>query len=96
MVRTPAERRDTALVDAALHALTGRLAIAEARLARHPFLCGTALTLADIQFGHILYRYFDIPLKRTEMPALHAYFQRLGDRPAYRRHVMVSYEALRA
>ena len=73
--------------------LTDRLAIAETRLARHPFPCCAALTLADSRFGHILCHQFEIPVKRAKMPALHACFQRLSDRPAYRRHVMVSHEA---
>lgn len=96
VVRTPAERRDPAATAVALAALNARLVLAEARLAQHPFLCGTALTLADIQFGHILYRYFDIAIDRPALPALTAYYRRLTNRLAYRAHVMVSYDALRA
>lgn len=96
VVRTPAAQRDPDAIAAALAALTPKLSIAEARLSRHPYLCGDSLSLADIQFGHILYRYFDIPLDRPTMPALAAYHDRLCDRPAYRAHVMVSYDALRA
>jgi glutathione S-transferase len=53
------------------------------------------LTLADIQFGHVLYRYYDIAIDRAEHPAIRRYYQRLTTRPAFREHVMVSYEALR-
>lgn len=96
VVRTPTERRDPVAIAAALATLNARLAIAEARLAQQPFLCGPALTLADIQFGHILHRYFDIAIDRPALPALEAYSRRLTERPAYRAHVMVSYDALRA
>ena len=96
VVRTQAERRDPAAIADAMQALTRYLAIAESRLAHHPFLCGDALTLADIQFGHILYSYFEIEIDRPDMPALAAYYRCLRNRPAYRAHVMVSFDALRA
>jgi formamidase len=56
---------------------------------------GEDLTLADIQFGHVLFRYFDIAIARTSRPALRRYYEALTTRPAYREHVMVSYEELR-
>ncbi|MCB2110972.1 MAG: glutathione S-transferase N-terminal domain-containing protein [Defluviimonas sp.] len=95
VVRTPAHRRDPAAVTAAVTALSGKLAIAEARLARHDHLAGPDFTLADIQFGHLLFRYYDIDIDRPDLPALAAYYDRLTLRPAYREHVMVSYDALR-
>jgi glutathione S-transferase len=69
--------------------------IAEARLAKTHYLCGDALTLADIQFGHVLYRYFDIDIERPSHPAVLSYYKRLTDRSAFCEHVMVSYEELR-
>lgn len=96
VVRTPEAQRNPEAISHALAALTARLRIAEAQLSRHPFLAGDTLTLADIQFGHVLYRYFDIDIARPDLPALAAYYNRLCTRPAYAEHVRVSYEALRA
>ncbi|MCB1388073.1 MAG: glutathione S-transferase family protein [Rhodobacteraceae bacterium] len=96
VVRTPEARRDPAAIASALKALEVNLHIAEMQLTRHPFLVGDTLTLADIQFGHILHRYFDIDITRPDLPALAAYHARLCARPAYAAHVRVSYEALRA
>lgn len=56
---------------------------------------GEAPAFADIMVGTYLYRYFDLPFDRIETPRLLAYYERLVARPAYRRHVMVSYESLR-
>ncbi len=95
VVRTAPSRQDPTAIAAALDALSVNLQIAESRLAEHPFLVGEALTLADIQFGHCLYRYFDMDIARPDLPHLNTYYARLADRPAYRAHVMVSYEALR-
>ena len=90
------ESRDPVALERALSALDAKLRIAEDRLSRHPFLVGDTLTLADIQFGHILYRYFTIDIARPALPALASYCARLTERPAYRQHVMVSFEALLA
>lgn len=92
VVRTAPADRDAAAIGAALDALHGKLRIAEARLARQAFLAGDAFTLADIQFGHVLFRYFDIGIPRPPLPALRRYYEALAMRPAFREHVMVSYE----
>lgn len=95
VVRTVPRDRDPAAIAAALRTLDAKLDIAEARLSRHAHLAGDDLTLADIQFGHVLYRYFDIAIARPDRPALRRYHDALTRRPAYREHVMVSYEELR-
>ena len=95
VVRTAPKDRDPKVIHEAIGALRRFLDIAEARLAAHAFLCGGELTLADIQFGHVLYRYFDIAIDRPNLPALARYYDRFVARPAYREHVMVSYEELR-
>lgn len=79
----------------ALTTLGDKLCIADARFQKHPFLTGEAFTLADVQFGHVLYRYFNIDIPRPELPGLARYYARLCTRPAYRTHVMTPYAALR-
>lgn len=96
VVRTPENERDPVAIDAALAGLNKKLAIAEERLQVSDWLCGTEFTLADIQFGHILYRYFDIEIERPNLSGLRRYYERLMDRPAYQAHVAISYEELRA
>lgn len=96
VVRTPAQDHDPAAIGKALATLEAKLEIAEARLRDHLFLAGATFTIADIQFGHVLYRYFDLPIARSKLPAIAGYHARLGERPAYREHVMVAYEDLRA
>jgi len=93
--RTAPERRDPALIRRNLDRFEAALALAEPRLAETAYLCGDTLTLADIQFGHVLYRYFDTDLDRLDLPALAAYYARLAERPAYQKTVMVSYDILK-
>lgn len=95
VVRTPAAERDPQAIAAAVMAMEQKLAIAETRLAGSRYLVGDTFTLADIQFGHVLYRYFAIDITRHSLPHLAAYYARLTERPAFRQHVMVSYDELK-
>jgi len=96
VVRTPASRRNQEAIEQAVATLDLYLDIAENQLARHPYLSGDAFTVADVQFGHLLYRYFDIDIERRARPNLLAYYEGLALRPAYREHVMIPYDELRA
>ena len=95
LVRVLPQDRDPAAMRQALQRLARLTAIAEAQIAEHGYLAGREFSLADIQLGHLLYRYYDLPIERPELPALAAYYERLTQRPAFREHVMVSYEELR-
>lgn len=94
-VRTAARDRDAAALARALDRFEGRLDRLEAQLGGRDHICGP-FTLADIVIGHVLYRWFDIDVPRRPRSAVEAYYERLAARPAFRQHVMVSYEALRA
>lgn len=95
-VRTPKAQRDQKTILTAVEALEEKLKIADERLAKHHFLAGEDFTLADIQFGHVLFRYFDIDIQRAEFPNVRTYYNCLAKRPAYREHVMLPYDDLKA
>ena len=95
VVRTPPARQYRAALEQAIGILDRYLDIAETQLGAAPFLCGDDLTLADVQFGHLLYRYFTLVIERRGRPRLGAYYESLVARPAYREHVMVPYDELR-
>jgi glutathione S-transferase len=96
VVRTPPAKRDPGALEVALTQFDRQLDILEAQIGDRPYVMGEDFTLADIVIGHDLYRYFTIDIPRRERPTLAAYYDRLCRRPAYREHVMVSYEPLRA
>jgi glutathione S-transferase len=96
VVRTPAAKRDEAALAKSLKRLDGVLDILDARLDVEPFVGGPDFTFADIVVGHVLYRYFTMDIPRSSRPALERYYFHLCARPAYREHVMVSYDSLRA
>ena len=95
VVRTAPSQQDPVAIRAGIEALEKKLAIDEARLEGQAYLAGMEFTLADILFGHILYRHYDIDIERAELPALRGYYERLAARPAYVKHVMVPYDELR-
>lgn len=95
LIRTAPAAQNRAAIGRAVARLDRTLDIAEAQLARGRFIAGDDFTLADIQFGHLLFRYFEIPIARPNRPALRRYYDSLATRPVYREHVMVSYEELR-
>jgi len=43
----------------------------------------------------VLYRYYDMSIKRATLSAVEKYYQRLTERDAFKKHVMVDYEELR-
>ena len=95
VVRTAKKDQKPAQIRQAVAAFENKLAIAERQLSDNRYLAGPDFSLADIQFGHILYRYYDIEIPRAELPTVRRYYDTLTERPAYREHVMVSYEELR-
>lgn len=94
-VRVPPERRDHKALRAAVDVFEAQLATAEKVLETQDYLTGSGFTLADVMLGHVLWRYFDIEIARRDLPAVRAYADRLAERPAYQKTVMVSYDILR-
>jgi glutathione S-transferase len=94
LYRTPEPQRNWAAIRAALARCADHTQILDNMLAVRPFLAGDALTLADIAVGTLMFRYFTLDIERPVRPHLQAWYQRLADRPAYRKHVMVPYDEL--
>ena len=95
LVRTPADKRDRAALATAVTELGAQYAVFDRALQGRNFIAGDRLTIGDIPVGATCYRYFTLPIQRPPLPNLEAWYKRLQDRPAYRQHVMVSYEDLR-
>jgi len=95
LVRMKESMRNPDEIASANKILETYLTIANDRLAESEFLVTNQLTLADVQLGHVLYRYYDIDLERTPFEHLRRYYDTLTRREAYCSSVMVSYEELR-
>jgi glutathione S-transferase len=88
-VRTPEKDRDLAAAAKARDAAEDLWRILDAQLSGRDFIAGAAFTIADIALGIQAHRWFNLPIGRAELKNLRGWYGRLGQRPAYRRHVMV-------
>ncbi|MBN3053763.1 glutathione S-transferase family protein [Pectobacterium brasiliense] len=95
VVRTAAKDRDEQALQNALQVLHNKFSIAEQQIRNNGYIAGGDFSLADIQFGHVLYRYFDIDIERPLYPFIKRYYEELKKRPAFSEHVIISYEELR-
>jgi len=89
LIRTAPEKRDPAVIEANRKEMEKLAAILDARLQGRQFLCGDTLTMGDIPIGCFIYRWYALPIERGEFPNLHAWYERLAARPAFREHVML-------
>lgn len=93
LVRTPADKRDLQAIQAAIHETAKAWRMVDAEVAKHGFLAGGSLTLADIPWGVHAHRWFNMDylgLERPDMPALKAWYDRLCEREAYQKAVMAT------
>lgn len=61
------------------------------QLGDRPYVAGDSLTMADIVIGAMCYRYMTLPIERASLPNMEAWYERLTQRPAYQKHVMLEY-----
>lgn len=89
MVRTHPDERDMAAIKVAAKASGEAWTLLDAHLAHgHPYVEGTNLTLADIALGAYARRWFGVEVEnRPDLPRLQAWYQRLGERLSFQKHV---------
>ncbi|MBX9700450.1 MAG: glutathione S-transferase family protein [Acetobacteraceae bacterium] len=89
-VRIPEAERDYAATAKARDEAEALWRMVETQLGANPYLCGEALTLADIALGPYLHRWFALPIARGEMPRLAAWYARLkAGHAGFRAHIAV-------
>ena len=94
LVRTPAKDRNAAAVEVAARRAGTNLGILDRQLAGRAFIVGDQLSIADIAVGALMYRYFNLALTRPALPNVEAWYDRLGQRAAYRTHVMIDFKPM--
>jgi glutathione S-transferase len=81
LVRTPADKRDAASIEASRVRSEAFSAVLDAHLANRTFVTGEAFTIADIVIGCAVHRWLGLPLERTARPNLERYYRTLCARP---------------
>ena len=90
IVRTPADQQNWDSINAGRQACIDALKTVEQALAEQPYLSGQAFGMGDIPLGCFIYAWFEMPIERPAIPHLEAWYQRLQQRPAYRKAVMTA------
>jgi glutathione S-transferase len=91
-IRTPVEKHDKKAIAEGMKKLNDVLAILNNELAGKQYLTGQ-LSLADLALGIFVHRYFANPfIEQAEFAHLKAWFERLRQRPSYKKHVDVPLE----
>lgn len=87
LVRQHHQYADPAAIEAGVAQWNRHMAILESQLQRSGgYAAGPAFTLADIVLGLSTHRWYATPMPRPELPAVAAYYRRLGERPGFRAH----------
>lgn len=93
LVRTPSEQHQPAQIEQHRMRAANAMALLDGVLARSLinrslFVCGGALTLADIALGPQVRRWFELSIERPELTALARWYAGLCERQAFRNHVL--------
>lgn len=93
--RTPEAQRNWQAIRRGLQRTTALLQLLDTWLTDRRFVAGNTLTMGDIAVGAQLFRYFTLEIERAPLPNVQAYYTTLGEREAYRTHIMVPYDDLK-
>jgi glutathione S-transferase len=88
LIRTPPEKRDAKVIEEA-RVNSNRLAaeVLERSLGGTEFVAGEHFSMGDIPIGCEVQRWKRCPIERPKLPAVDAWFDRLCERPAFRKCV---------
>lgn len=89
LVRTPAEQRNMAEIEAAIEACEPLLDILENTLAKQTWLSGEAFGVGDIAVAPFVYNLLETVRTWQPRPHLARWYQQLAERPAFRDVVMI-------
>lgn len=93
--RTPEPQRNMAMVRQTLARTNALMQLLDKHLEGRAYITGDTFTMGDIPAGAQLFRYFEMPVERPSLPNVEGWYARLKDRPAYREHVMVSFQDMK-
>ncbi|MEZ0308446.1 MAG: glutathione S-transferase family protein [Ramlibacter sp.] len=82
LVRVPAERRKDELVAQSRAETDPLLDMLEAHLAKHAFMAGESVTMADFPIACEIHRWYSLPLARPARPHLDRWYQVILANPA--------------
>ena len=92
--RTPEAQRNMPAIERKIERCSAHFRLLDAWLNDRDFMAGAQFSLADIPIGTHLSRYFNVEIERPEIPKVGAWYERLQQRPAYQKNVMLPFDDL--
>jgi glutathione S-transferase len=89
LIRTAPDKRDMKAIEDGRKKCIELLAIPEAALAGKKYVGGERFTMGDIPLGCEVQRWMRVPIERPMFANVQAWFDRLCERPAFRKIVDV-------
>jgi glutathione S-transferase len=87
LVRTPEASRNAKTISDAIVESERCMRIINNQLEKTGFMHGDRFTLADVPTAAFVHRWLKLPIEHAALPALENYYERMLNRPAYRKHV---------
>ena len=89
LIRSKPEDRDSVRIEEAVKKTNHAMTILDRYLGETPYVGGKEFSIGDIPIGILTYRFFSLPIERHRLPHLEAWYKRLGERPVYRKRIMI-------
>ena len=89
LIRSTPETRDASAIEAGRRRAITAWEIVDDALASQPYLGGNSLSLAEIVLGTHIYRWFNYPIERPNLANLSAWYQRISERPGFKKHIVM-------
>lgn len=84
LVRTKADERNQAVLEASRESSETKARILNAHLATRAYMTGDDFTIADIAIACHVHRWYALPIERPDLPNLARYYERVSARPGAR------------
>ena len=88
LIRRHPQHRDPASIERAGAELDRLWRILDAHLSERDYVLGYEFSMADISLGVAAWRWFNLPMKRADVPQVERWFETLKTRESYRKNVM--------
>ncbi len=90
LIRTKPEDRNMAAIKASRDRWSKAVAIVDRYLGESEYLAGPRFTIGDIPVGIMTYRWFSLDIERENYPNAKRWYDALCQRPAYKKHIMIT------
>jgi glutathione S-transferase len=88
-IRTAPEKRDHKALEAVRLQMEQVMRVLDANLAPKAYVAGAELSIGDIPVGCFAHRWYALPMEHASHPNVDAWYARLSERLAFRKHVML-------